>query len=147
MFAFALPKEANASDPLAGGCPSGVDCFAYGVRVGLQAQYSFSTSGVFRPWLGIGVGYEWLQVQLEGEVLGFPIDWTTGHSGPDLLHFQGGLDTSMGNAGRVGPFVGASAMQYSACSADLGETSPGCKIAQAGWHGWVVLGLRGALRL
>lgn len=146
VFGLVLPKTAEGENPLGGGCPEGLDCFATGVRFGVQAQYRFAPAAKLDPWLGVGLGYEWITADIEGELFNLPFDASTSHAGPDLLQLQGGLDVEVGGL-ELGPFVAVSALQYTSCSATLNGESIDCELADAGWHGWLMLGVRGALEL
>ena len=145
MYGLVIARQADADDPLAGGCPEGIECFAAGLRFGVQAQLSLGSVAGLEPWVGLGVGYEWIRVDLEGEVLGFPIDWKTRHSGFELLHLQAGVDAAVSEVARIGPFLSISAMRYSSCATTLDDSEPDCDVVDPAWHGWVVLGLRGSL--
>jgi hypothetical protein len=145
MFGVVLPKTAPADNPLGGGCPEGFDCFATGVRLGLQAQYSFAPEAVIDPWLGVGLGYEWVGTELEGEVFSIPFDASTRYSGPDLLQLQGGADYHTSSIFSLGPFASVSAMRYTSCSLTLAGEESRCELEEGGWHGWLVLGVRGTV--
>ncbi len=147
MFGLVLPKSGAASDPLGGGCPEGLDCSALGVRFGVQAQYRFLPGAAVDPWLGLGLGYEWITSHVEGRVFGIPIDVNTDHSGPELLHVQGGVDFQLAGALTLGPFASLSALQYTSCSATLDGDDSECRLPDKAWHGWLVLGVRGVLGL
>lgn len=147
MFGIVLPKTAPADNPLGGGCPEGFDCFATGVRLGVQAQYSFAPERTLDPWLGVGLGYEWVSTQLEGEAFSFPFESSTRYSGPDLLQLQGGVDFHTRSIFSVGPFGSVSAMRYTSCSLTLGGEESRCELEDGGWHGWLVFGMRGVVEL
>lgn len=147
VYGIVLPKTAPGSDPLSGGCPEAFECSASGVRVGLQAQYRFRLDHAVQPWAGLGAGYEWVRSELEGQALGLAIDARTRHSGPDLLHLQGGVDFRMGAAAGLGPFASLSLVRYTECSVQLAGADGGCEIEDPSWHAWAVLGVRGALEL
>jgi len=147
MAGLVLPKTAASSDPLGGGCPEGLDCSAFGLRLGLQAQYRFAPDERLDPWLGLGLGYEWIQSDLAGELFAFPVEASTSHSGPDLLHLQGGLDVRLSDAVAAGPFLSISGMRYTTCNASLSGDEVECELSEQSWHGWLVLGVRGALEL
>lgn len=147
MVAGAVPKQAKPEAPLEGGCPSGIECEAFGARVGLQLQYYFRPDAALRPWLGWAVGYEWMEVTLQGDGLGFLVDWEHSYAGPQWLQLQAGLEQRWGALARVGPFMDVSAMQYSQCSANLGGPDLKCDIEKPAWHGWLLIGLRGSLHL
>jgi hypothetical protein len=145
MYGLVLPKRAPEGDPLGGGCPEGADCFANGIRFGVQAQYSFAPGSFANPWLGLGLGYERISSELEGQLLAFRIAST--HGGPDLLHLQGGVDLHPAPALRIGPFASISGMRYTNCSAELAGEDVACSVSKGAWHGWLMVGVRGALEL
>lgn len=147
MLGLVLPKTAPADNPLGGGCPESFDCFATGVRLGAQAQYSFSPGRAINPWLGVALGYEWVGTELEGEAFNIPFEASTRYSGPDLLQLQGGADFRLGEPFALGPFGAVSAMRYTSCSLTLAGEETRCEIVEGGWHGWLVLGMRGVLEL
>jgi hypothetical protein len=147
MYGLVLPKRAPESDPLGGGCPDGVDCFANGIRFGVQAQYSFAPGSFASPWLGLGLGYERISSQLKGQLLGFRIDSSSTHGGPELLHLQAGVDLQPAPQLRIGPFGAISGMRYTRCSAELAGETVACRVSEGAWHGWVMVGVRGALEL
>lgn len=147
MFGLVLPKTAPADNPLGGGCPEGFDCSATGIRFGVQAQYSFAPAATLNPWLGVAIGYERVGTDLEGEVFSIPFEASTHYSGPDLLQLQGGLDFRAGELLSIGPFASGSAMQYTSCSLTLAGEQSRCELDEGGWHGWLVLGVRGVVEL
>jgi hypothetical protein len=113
----------------------------------VQAQYHFSPAASVDPWLGLGLGYEWITSHVEGQAFGFPIDVETQHSGPELLHLQGGVQFRLSPAFTLGPFAALSALQYTSCSATLDGDDTECRLPDAAWHGWFVLGVRALLGL
>lgn len=147
MFGIVLPKVAPAAAPLSGGCPEDVDCSATGLRFGVQAQYAFSPGQLVNPWLGLGLGYEWVTTRIEGELFSNPIEASASHSGPELLHVQAGLDVALSPRLAAGPFASLSGMQYTACTTELSGEEVDCEIEDGAWHAWLVFGLRGTLGL
>jgi hypothetical protein len=145
MYGLVLPKTASAGDPLGGGCPEGLDCFAFGLRFGVQAQYRFAPGSATSPWLGLAVGYEWISSHIEGELFSTRFEAATTHSGPDLLQLQGGLDFALTDLLALGPFAAVSAMQFTSCSLTLAGEESECEVEDGAWHGWLVFGLRGSL--
>jgi hypothetical protein len=143
-FGLVLPKVAPAMNPLGGGCPQDFDCAATGLRAGIQAEYAFLT-GPVRPWLGLGLGYEWVHTQIQGQML--DLELATWHSGPELLQLQAGTDFSLSPGFALGPFLTFSAMQYTSCSLQLSGQSQSCELDDQAWHGWLLLGARGSLEL
>jgi hypothetical protein len=143
-FGVVLPKVAPASNPLAGGCPEDFDCAATGLRAGLQAEYAILT-GPVRPWLGLGLGYEWVHTSIQGKTL--DLELATWHSGPELLQLQAGTDFRLDRSFALGPFLALTAMQYTSCSLELTGQSQPCELDDKAWHGWLLLGARGSLEL
>ena len=144
VFGLVLPKVAPAANPLSGGCPRDFDCAATGLRAGITAEYAFLT-GPVRPWLGLGVGYEWVQTRIEGRTLDLQL--ATWHSGPEFLQLQAGTDFSLYPSFGLGPFVMLTAMMYTSCSLELGGQRQSCELDDHAWHGWLLLGARGTLEL
>jgi hypothetical protein len=144
VFGLVLPKVAPAANPLSGGCPDGFDCAATGLRAGIAAEYAFLT-GPVRPWLGLGLGYEWVHTRIEGRTL--DLDLATWHSGPEFLHLQAGADFALYPSFGLGPFVTLTAMQYTRCSLELGGQRQSCALDDLAWHGWLLFGARGTLEL
>jgi len=144
MYGLVLPKTASVTDPLGGGCPEGLDCNASGLRFGIQAQYRFAPGHSMSPWVGLGLGYEWISSRIEGELFSTRFEAATTHSGPDLLQLQGGVDFALAEAVGLGPFAALSAMQYTTCSLELAGENNECELEDRSWHGWLVFGVRGS---
>lgn len=143
-FGIVLPKVAPSDNPLSGGCPEDVDCAASGVRAGIAAEYAFGPFGATRPWVGLGLGYEWVDSTIDYRTLDFRLQSL--QHGFELLQLSGGADFHLSPGLGLGPFVTLSALQYTSCSLDFrGEQV--CEIEDAAWHGWLLLGVRGALTL
>jgi hypothetical protein len=144
VYGFVIPKVAPASNPLGGGCPENFDCFATGLRAGIQVEYAL-LDGPVRPWLALGLGYEWVRARIDGRELDLKLE--TAHSGPEFLHLQLGTDFRLPAHFGLGPFITLSALQYTRCHLQLmGQQQP-CEIDAKAWHGWLLLGVRGLLDL
>ncbi len=146
MYGLVFPKTAPADAPLSGGCPETFDCSAIGVRAGVQAQYAFITGAGVRPWVGLGIGYEWVSTSVEGTA-GLALELESQSSGPEFIHVQGGADFVLHPRFALGPFASMSALRYTSCGAKLsGEEQP-CDIDEGAWHGWIAFGVRSAFDL
>jgi opacity protein-like surface antigen len=109
-------------------CPAGSTCSQSFTRFGLQAAYTFDRSGSLRPWLGIGVGYEWLHLDVpagSGTLSGF--EWA---------NLQVGGDFAATARLFVGPYVAMSFGQFSDASA---ASIPS---GDRRFHEWITVGLR-----
>jgi outer membrane protein W len=128
----------------------GIDatCSAHDVRLGAQVQYHISPDGQIDPWLGAGIGYEWLTFGFEGA--GTTIS-STGH-GFEFINLQGGADFSVAPNFGLGPFLSLSVGQYSKASGDCsgncgGITTSSEEIDKKAMHEWLTLGVRGTFVL
>lgn len=139
-FGIVLPRVAASSDPLGGGCPEDFDCSATGVRAGIQAEYALGPYGGTRPWLGLGLGYEWVSTSIRGRTLDLQLESL--HHGPELLQASGGADFALSPSFALGPFVTLSALRYTSCTLDFGGEQA-CELEETAWHGWILLGVRG----
>jgi len=125
----------------------GVDCSASDIRLGVQAHYHISPLEQLDPWIGLGVGYEWISFGAEG--MGAEI--TTTADGFEFLNLQAGLDISVAEHFKLGPFLSFSLGQFGSASFEC-TGGPACggtgsidgDIEEKGMHQWLVIGVRGA---
>jgi hypothetical protein len=126
---------------------SEVSCDATDVRVGLEGHYHFQPGEQLDPWIGFGLGYEWLTLSVEGGGLAL----TTRLSGFEYFNLQGGLDIVLAPHFRVGPFLGISLDEYASQSVECsGPSDFQCQagVAQSGsvpskaLHEWLMFGVR-----
>ena len=114
----------------------GVDCSASSMRLGVQGTYSFTTvSPTFVPWVGAGLGFEWLTEKASLGGVSASADTT----GFEFLNLQLGGDYKVSNQFYVGPYVLFSLGQYS--------NVEGQSIPDKGIHQWLHLGVRGKFDL
>ena len=131
-------------------CPSGTDCSAHAIRVGLQGQYRFMPREKVNPWLGLGIGYEWLggSVSIPSPV--GSVDVSLDAHGFEFVNFQGGADFQVGDGIGIGPFLSFSLGEYSRGSFDVtgpATASGSDDIENQALHEWLTLGVRGAFDL
>jgi hypothetical protein len=116
-----------------------LDCSASVTRVGVQGDYSFlGVSPSLVPWAGIGVGYEWAELEIEDE--------TDTFSGFEL-DLQGGLDLQVSRHLRVGGFLSFGLGQFSKETLDPDPDGVSGSIDDKGIHGYFTIGLRGQFGL
>ena len=130
----------------------GADCSTRDVRLGVQGQVHFSPGETTDPWLGLGVGYEWLTIALEASTLSESATVKATAHGLEFLQLQGGLDFQAGEHGGFGPFLSLSLAQFSrvsaSCSGDCEGIDPDSEsIEDQATHQWLMLGLRGTFVL
>jgi outer membrane protein len=111
-------------------CPSGVSCSASVTRIGIEAIYFFTASPATRPWCGVGLGYEWLELKVESGGVSASVK----PAGLEFLNLQGGFDFLVSPRFWLGPYALLSIGQYS----DL----PAGVTAGKSTHEWIALGAR-----
>lgn len=124
----------------------GVDCSANDIRLGVQAHYHISPEEQLDPWIGLGIGYEWLNRSVEA--MGTEVSSTL--KGFELLNLQAGLDIAIAEHVKLGPFLSFSLGQYGSGSADcsgggcsaLGSFEADGDIDEKSLHQWLVIGAR-----
>jgi hypothetical protein len=113
------------------------DCSGNSYRFGVQAQYHISPAESVNPWVGLGFGYEVLNIKREvKEAFG----------GWEFANIQAGADFKLSDGVGLGPFVSFSLDQYRAYSRD-GDAVEIDQLGDKALHQWLTLGVRGAFRL
>jgi len=121
-----------------------VSCSTSDMRLGIQYAYHLKPPGELDPWLGIGVGYEWLKAS---ESAGGVSLSTTAH-GWEFFNLQLGLDVPVAEKFAVGPFVTFGLAQYSSVSlSSSGGGSASGDVTDKALHEWLFLGVRGTFVL
>lgn len=120
---------------------AGISCSASDVRFGIQFQYHSARGQKVDPWLGVGVGYEWLTVNVSGAGQ----DGSTTAQGFEFFNLQAGLDFKASHDWGFGPFISFSLGQYGSTSnsGSVARVSPGGDIANPALHEWLTFGVRG----
>lgn len=109
-----------------------LDCSSpSGIRVGGEIIYNIlPVTNSFSPWIGAGVGYEWL-MQSVGD-----IDSTL--RGMEFFNAQLGVDFRVGRYMRIGPYGLFALGQYSKWSVD----DVSVDVDDKGTHEWIHLGVK-----
>jgi hypothetical protein len=133
-------------------CPSPLDCSVHDMRLGVQGQYRFSPDQDWDPWLGVGLGFEWLGTSADGSAGGVHASASTTFSGFEFLDLQGGADYSISEQFGLGPFISFSLAQYNSASTSCSGAAAGVcgadgDIHDKALHEWLMLGLRGVFVL
>lgn len=129
-----------ASAPGAPCSIAGVSCSVNDLRFGLNVHYHFRPAETFDPWLGVGAGYEILN--LSGSATGVSVSAST--RGFEFGNVQLGLDFKISPAFGVGPFAAFTIAQFSDNSASLNGrdlNAPG--YTNKSIHEWLIFGARG----
>jgi hypothetical protein len=117
------------------GCDPGSSCSATDTRVGLQGTMRFPSGGSFVPWVGLGLGYEWLTLKQDSQ--------SASVKGWEFLNLQVGGSFLASPEFGIGPFASFSVarygeIEYGGVSVDIPDTA---------FHEWLQIGVRGTFSL
>jgi hypothetical protein len=147
-FGPAFPRE--ASD---GYCqPNATSCGGDHLRVAFQARVYPLRAGVLEPWIGLGFGYERLELREEGTLAtGDTGGVATTLSGIEYFELSAGADFEVLRDVRLGPLLSFALGQYGRATVQqtsaIGTTTSSNTIKDPAVHGWLQLGVRGAFGL
>ncbi len=128
-----------------------VDCSASDVRFGLMGRYHLPMVWQFSPWVGYGLGGEWLSYSGHRTDVSASADWSW--SGLEFMNLQLGGDVRLPHRVVVAPFISFSLGHYD----DRTETRSGTLpilgavtgtytgVAKTSIHEWILIGLRVAV--
>lgn len=138
---YAFGKAGNALE-------GGTSRSASNVRFGFEVLWHLGPDRPVDPWVGLGVGYEWLNLSVGGT--GGAI--TGSARGFEWVNLQLGIDFALGRSFRLGPFVRSRVAQYDTASLGLintqgGEAGSTGDIQSKAVHTWIDVGLRFAFLL
>jgi len=135
------------------GCPTGSACSSHDIEIGIQAQYHFSLGQAVDPWLGLGVGYEFVSYSYSGSTTDPVTNMTTPFNsdgtekGPQYLRLQGGVDWSVGDSFSIGPVVSLSVGKYTGyTSSYTDQPNMSGDIPFPATHEWLTIGAKGTFR-
>lgn len=154
--AFKRQCEELERDARSAGGESKGECSFHDLRLGAEAQLHLGKPGLLLdPWVGGGIGYEWLSLGMFYE-----LDEPGGQHGNlhetlhgfEFLNLQTGLDFRMADATAFGPFVAFTVSTYrgakTTCGGDCGGLDHGFEsIDDEAFHHWLFFGVRGAFLL
>jgi outer membrane protein W len=136
-FQYGFGLVGSAGDPFCN--QSGVSCSVSDISVGVGAQYHLDPTASFDPWIGLGGGYEWLELSTSSAGQN---DSQTG-SGFEYVTLQLGGDVRVAPSFAVGPFVSFSAGQYLNVSQERPSVELSQGITDKSFHEWLLFGVRG----
>ena len=127
------------------------NCSALNFRGGLQAAKHFNDTGMFDPWVGVGVGGEWASITQKFHAQGLEFTADNTYTALPELSAQAGLDIGTDTVA-FGPYVSISYASFSKLKSSLSCSDTRCvdddSVADSsnvdgGGHGWISFGLRG----
>ena len=108
------------------------------LRLGAQLNYRLTPAGGFAPWIGVGIGWEWLRPDNDFPTTVGGRTFSADISGPEAM-IQGGADFRLGSNLALGPFVAIGIGRFS--SGDLFD------VVDPDFHEWVQVGAKLTLDL
>lgn len=130
---------------------SGTDasCHTSDVRVGAQVHYHIAPRQQTDPWIGAGLGYEWLSFGLDASSGGSSLEISSTVKGFEFVNLQGGVDFRAAKGLGIGPFLSFTLAQFdsrsSSCSGACTDiTFMNGDIPNKALHQWLLLGVRGS---
>lgn len=134
QLGIAQVKENDTTD-----CGGGVNCSAKVWRAGVEALYNFNLDSVVTPWVGLGVGYEWMTLSVSAGGL----EGSATIKGWEFATLHVGADYRVTPQLALGPFASFSLAQYSSASMEAGGVSQSMDLMDKKMHEWLQLGVRG----
>jgi hypothetical protein len=133
----------------------GYSCSSHDVQVGVNLHYHILPDAPFDPWIGLGMGYEWLTVSESGTLVAggvsYAFDGSSTGKGLQFINLQAGGDYHVSPAFGLGPFISFSAGQYSSYSSTVTaagvEQKQSGDVTDKGTHEWLTLGVRGQFNI
>jgi hypothetical protein len=117
-------------------CPSGASCTGGDMRVGMTAAFHLLPRRLVDPWIGLGMGFEWMNVSRT--VDGATVDVNA--RGLELFDAELGVDLRPIGPLRIGPVLSTSIGRYTRIAVNGTQTTD----FTPSLHSWVMVGFRGA---
>lgn len=129
-------------------CGAGGSCEAFDLRFGLLVELRLAPGRTLDPWIGVGVGVEILQAEVQGPDPGAPPgEYESKWAGIEIP-LELGLDVRISDRVALGPYATVSLAKFTSVEAHaVGGSGPTGSIEGRELHGWVQGGLRATFRL
>ncbi len=122
-------------------CEGGASCDGSNVRFGLDVQFHPIPYQPIDPWLGIGIGAEWLTMKTL-------VDGDERYSGWEFPLIEGGLDFSVNPRFALGPYAALSFARFNSYRLSSGGTSSTTDIGgDERTHEWFQIGVKATIKL
>jgi len=127
-----------------------VTCSGHDIRAGVETILHLAPRGSIDPWIGVGLGHEWLQVSVS-ESEGQTGTATQTLDGWNFADLSLGLDFHVGDSVGIGPYFELTSGSFTSDSATVtvpgASTAASSDISSQSSHQWFTLGLRGTFDL
>jgi hypothetical protein len=124
-------------------CSGNVSCSQNEIDLGAQAHWHFRPQGTVDPWVGVGVGYEFLSTRSDQTFSSFPpVSYTLKWRGLQLVNVQVGVELPLTDGINAAPFVQLALGQYAAEFAESGNQTGQWKDLRGAFHELFSIGVR-----
>jgi hypothetical protein len=130
-----------------------VSCGGHDVRFGGEFMFHVLPKGAVDPWLGAGVGYEWLTFSIDEQTTVAAATLSSGVHGFEFANLQLGLDVPLGNDMAIGPFLAFTLAEFARTTTDCSgyctgiNLGGGSDLTEKKLHEWLFLGARATFEL
>jgi hypothetical protein len=123
-------------------CANGDSCDGSDLQFGFDAQLHLAPFQRIDPWVGLGLGYEWMRIDATNFVDNIPDRWT--YAGWVFPRLTAGLDFAVTPVFTLGPYLSYDVGRFTR----VDQSSRGSfDIGSQAYHGWFGVGLRGTFNL
>jgi hypothetical protein len=129
-------------------CGAGGSCRAYDLRFGLLFLLRLAPGRQLDPWIGIGVGVEVLQAEVQGADPAAPPGGSERRWTGIEVPLEAGVDVRISRRLALGPYVSASLAQFTSKEErPVGGTGATGPVDHRQLHGWLQAGLKATFQL
>ena len=126
-----------------------IACSGHDVRGGVEALLHVSPRGRVDPWIGLGIGHEWLELDISASATGASEQLSETFDGWNFADVMLGVDFRVGGGAAIGPYLELTSGSFTSLSASssgsgTATSSASGDIGSQSSHQWFTLGLRGA---
>ncbi|WP_141594577.1 outer membrane beta-barrel protein [Myxococcus sp. AB056] len=100
-------------------CDPEVSCSANQMRFGINASYHFRAGEKLMPWMGLGIGYEMLNLNVTSSEDGVEGTVGTGVRGIEFAALQAGADYRINDTFSIGPYLSLAAGVYQSSTTSI----------------------------
>lgn len=128
-----------------------VSCSGHDVRGGVEVLVHTRPRTGIDPWLGLGLGHEWLTADTKASGSGVSATQRATFDGWDFLDLMAGIDFRTSSGMGIGPYLEVASGSFDTLNSSLsgggsGSSSSGGISGQAS-HQWLTLGVHGTFEV
>jgi hypothetical protein len=130
-----------------------ITCSGHDMRAGVETLFHIVPRGAIDPWIGIGFGHEWLQLNASASAGSANASESLTFDGWNFADLSVGFDFHVADSGvGVGPYFELTSGNFTSLSQSvtgtgLSPTSGSSDISAQSSHQWFTLGVRGTFEV